>query len=310
MRSEATENGTTANRRGADWAVVTFFVIAYAVAWGAFGVMSFAAGRLSIAETAAFMGRVEALDFGPDPGELLLPSWALYALSRVADFSFSIAGVVMIAWTAGKVGLRDLLDRLTRWRISPKWYLAACAPLFFYAAASALAAANDTAVGESLDVSGRAWAAALFGAQTGIVFHLLFRGSMGEELGLRGFALPRLQGRYGPVGASLVIGLFWYLWHLPVLLGRGPVELALYGVLVMLLSFIFTWLYNGSGGSLLPGLLFHAIQNSEDAFERLMPALKGTDWEGPSSLALLVFGLAVTTLIVRSARRRNAEAVA
>jgi membrane protease YdiL (CAAX protease family) len=177
-----------------------------------------------------------------------------------------------------------------------------------YAGASALAVTGSAEVRQSLDLSGNALAAALFGAEAGIVFHLFFRGAMGEELGLRGFALPRLQARLGAVRASLTIGVFWYLWHLPVLIGRGLVELALYGVLVMLLTFIFTWLYNGSGGSLIPGLIFHAIQNSEDAFERVLPAMKDTDWEAPATLALFIFGIAATVRVVQRHRKERMAA--
>ena len=71
------------------------------------------------------------------------------------------------------------------------------------------------------------------------------------------------------------------------------------------LSFIFTWLYNGSGGSLIPGLLFHATQNWEEGFETLFPALTGTDWELPSTLLLLLLGLVAIYLVRRQARRET-----
>ena len=111
----------------------------------------------------------------------------------------------------------------------------------------------------------------LFSLEAGFLVSLFLRGAMGEELGLRGFALPRLQAHYGPMRASLIIGVLWGLWHLPVLLGRDPVSVVAFLLLSIGLSFVFTWLYNGSGGSLIPGLLFHATQNWEGRVRDVVP---------------------------------------
>ena len=119
------------------------------------------------------------------------------------------------------------------------------------------------------------------------------------ELGLRGFALPRLQARTPPFRASLIIGVLWGAWHLPVLVTGDPVSIVLFLVLALGLSFVFTLMFNGSGGSLIPGLLFHATVNWEEGFEALMPGLIGTDWEIWSTLALLLVGLAAAVLIAR-----------
>jgi membrane protease YdiL (CAAX protease family) len=64
-------------------------------------------------------------------------------------------------------------------------------------------------------------------------------------------------------------------------------------LLAFVLSFIFTWIFNGSGGSLLPVLVFHAAQNTEEIFEVMFPALVGSDWELISSLGLLLLGIGV-----------------
>ncbi len=182
-----------------------------------------------------------------------------------------------------------------------RWYGLGLLPLALYGIATVVAGAGD-----SFTLSGRALYILLFSAQAGLFVSLFLRGAMGEELGLRGFALPRLQEWMSPFRASLVIGLFWALWHLPVLLGRDPVSIVAFLLLSFGLSFLFTLLFNGSGGSLIPGLLLHATQNWEEGFETIFPALVGTEWELVSTLALLVIGLMVGVLVWRNSTRRTA----
>jgi hypothetical protein len=111
-----------------------------------------------------------------------------------------------------------------------------------------------------------------------------------RQLGVDG-ALPHLQARMTPFRASLIIGLFWGAWHLSILVGRAPLAIVAFILLSFGLSFIFTWLFNGSSESLIPGLLFRATQNWEEGFETLFPGLVGTDWDLVSTLGLLVLGI-------------------
>jgi membrane protease YdiL (CAAX protease family) len=142
----------------------------------------------------------------------------------------------------------------------------------------------------------------LFSLQAGFFVSLFLRGAMGEELGLRGFALPRLQKTNSPFRASLIIGLLWGAWHLPVLIGRDVVSVVAFGLLSFGLSFLFTYMFNGSGGSLIPVLLFHATQNWEEGFETVFPTLVGTDWELVSTLALLLIGIVAGVLVWMNSR--------
>jgi len=84
-----------------------------------------------------------------------------------------------------------------------------------------------------------------------------------EEIGWRGFALPRLQARYGPVTASLIIGLLSALWHVPLLLSApmSAYPMLPWTIGTVCIAFIATWLYNGTQRSLWVLALFHVAFN-------------------------------------------------
>lgn len=98
---------------------------------------------------------------------------------------------------------------------------------------------------------------------------LLFGGPLNEEFGWRGFALPRLQHRFSPLVASLIIGTLWGLWHVPLhfmnAYGGGAFG-AILRIQEIPRAVIFTWLYNRSKGSLLVMLLLHASINTTGWF--------------------------------------------
>jgi membrane protease YdiL (CAAX protease family) len=86
-----------------------------------------------------------------------------------------------------------------------------------------------------------------------------------EEFGWRGFAVPALQDRYDALTTSVIIGLCWAGWHLPAFAFEIPgytTSFALYTVLVVGMSIIFTWLYNSTDGSILLAMLFHGGVNA------------------------------------------------
>jgi membrane protease YdiL (CAAX protease family) len=283
---------TTSERR-MDWPLILFFIMAYAIAWGAFGIVGLIARQSGLDSAQTLMAIGESYQF--DGVSLSVAPWLVYFLTRIADFAFSIAGVVLIAATTGRAGLRLLWRRLTRWQISWYWYAAGFLPVVLYGVATAFAGAFPSA-----DLSPTAVSTALFSLQAGFFISLFLRGALGEELGLRGFALPRLQEKMSPFRASIIIGVLWGVWHLPVLIGRDLLSIVAFSLLSIGLSLLFTGLFNGSGGSLIPVLLFHATQNWEEGFETVFPSLVGTDWELVSTLALLLLGVVAGILVWRN----------
>ena len=278
-----------------DLPLILFFLIAYLIGWGLIPVMSYLAQYSGLDNWQTLSQIAEALNFGDI--DLPVAGWVVYLITRLQDFSFSIAGIIMVAAVAGREGLKELGDRLIRWRINWKWYLFAFLPFGLYFIAAVLSGGLP-----SFQFSGKTIGAILFQAESGFLVYLFLRGPMGEELGLRGFALPRLQTSKSSFSASLIIGVLWAAWHIPVLIGRDPVSIIAFLLLAFMLSFLFTFLFNKSKGSLIPVLLFHAAQNSEEIFEVLFPSLIGTDWELISSLALLIAGMIIVVVLWREKR--------
>jgi len=156
----------------------------------------------------------------------------------------------------GRIGLPD---KTSGWIL-----FAALAPLALFAVALVLAG-----------VWGRSWTAASLRGNAPQIpwnfsllwcFNLVFGGSLGEELGWRGFALPRLLRRFSPVAASTILGLLWGLWHLPIDIRHGFGLPGIAGVSLRLgwawaLSALFTWVFIRAGGALLAPLLLHTSFN-------------------------------------------------
>ena len=150
-----------------------------------------------------------------------------------------------------------MLRRLVHGRIGLRWYLAALA----------LAMLVPLAVGVSILMGGDIPVVdnTIFGILFLFAFHIFPGSAMGEEIGWRGFVLPRLQARHTALKAGLVTGILWGCWHLPLwLTGTENHPISLFGpfvVAVIALSVMCTWLYNNTGGSLLIVVLFHAASN-------------------------------------------------
>lgn len=92
----------------------------------------------------------------------------------------------------------------------------------------------------------------------------LILGPLGEELGWRGYLLPRLLPAWGTLGAALIVGIVWALWHLPLWAIDSPqaaMPFWIFAATVLCFSVILTAIWTASGGSLWPSVLFHLLAN-------------------------------------------------
>ena len=129
----------------------------------------------------------------------------------------------------------------------------------------------------------------------------------GEEPGWRGFAQTRMQRPYGALRASLIVGFLHAVWHLPVYLlvvgppASGPFNLAKFAsniVAVMIVTVLFTWIFNGAAQSILIAVLTHASFNASQAWlGTLIPDV--SQQVGYTALAIIAVCALVVTLLTR-----------
>jgi len=206
----------------------TFFAVSYAIMYGTlFGYMAL------------------------QPGQPMLAWSAVWFLSV---FSPTLSAVIVSWLTGGVAAVKDLLAGFGRWRVGWMWYFAAG----FLLLGPLAIALTYVALGNPSDGLAAGMTTPLLLAR---ILTQLVAGPASEEAGWRGFALPRLQARFSALTASLILGVVWTFWHLPLFFLTGETQVGIpfpfYLALVVTLSVYLTWLYNNTGGSLLITTLAH-----------------------------------------------------
>src|ERR687898_235280 len=243
--------------------IIAFFVLAYALAW--------------IIES--------PLVFLTDS----LTDTQVLVLQILSANVPSVVAIVLPAMVLGRGALRKLLGRLLIWRVNPLWYLVVV--LGPVALAGGVVGLNTLLGGPALSLG-----MPLLGVAFFLAFSIFPGSALGEEIGWRGYALPRLQTGRSALSASLILAPIWALWHLPLWLTGDPFKTPIFFVPfvagVFAFSVLLTWVYNSTGGSLLMVVLIHATVN--------LPVTLVRDDLGPQATVpvLLYFGLLVVAAIV------------
>ena len=180
------------------------------------------------------------------------PSWAI-ALYIVGGFVPSLLGIFLTWKKEGLSGLRKLGQRIIQFNFGWRWYMFT---FLIVIAGTAGQLMINKLLGNTFNVT-------LFLTQLGSFLPLLIFGPLSEEIGWRGYALPRLQKRWNALTSSLIVGVIWGLWHLPLfmMVGTSQHELGVpfIGFLVgfMANSILYTWLYNNTKQSIWSAILLH-----------------------------------------------------
>ncbi|HEX5424173.1 MAG TPA: CPBP family intramembrane glutamic endopeptidase [Candidatus Acidoferrales bacterium] len=183
------------------------------------------------------------------------------ALWLLGVFAPSLVALALTAWYEGTSSAKALLGRIVQWKVGGRWYLFALS--YMVVIKLAVAVVHRLALGS--------WPR--FGHEGPAVILIAILVSTpvqaGEEMGWRGYALPRLAKRMGFARASLLIGVVWAGWHLPQFFLRGAdtygQSFPIWSLEVIAMSVAITWLYTHTNGSvLLPMLMHSAINNTKD----------------------------------------------
>jgi len=214
--------------------LLKFFFLTYAVTWACFVT-------------------VVKISHGSAP---TVPALALVRgfLLLLGTFAPSLVALAITARAEGRPGVRSLLRRIVQWQVGARWYLFAIA--YLPAIKLSVALAHRVMTGS--------WPR--FGTESWYIIVVAIAISTplqaGEEIGWRGYALPRLAGRFGFARASLLLGLIWSCWHLPLFFLRGADKYGqsfpVWTLQVVALSVGITWLYAHTNGSLLLAMLMHS----------------------------------------------------
>lgn len=200
-------------------------------------------------------------------GSIVLPV-SEELLATFGQFGPLAAAVVFAVWEGRAGGLRDLVGRFLIWRVGVLWFAVALLlpPVGMGCAILAHALIHGLPVPAATPSN-------LSTVLPHLAITLVLGGPLGEEPGWRGFLLPRLRSRWHSIPASAVLGVIWACWHLPLWwVADVPSSFPFYLVGVLPLTYLFTWLWNHTRGSLLIALLFHASINTSLVRMPIFPA--------------------------------------
>lgn len=276
--------------------LVSFFLLTYAISWLTLGLVALASHKL--------------LPFS-------IPSVLTPLLLLVGSCGPLLAALLLVATITGKDDRRVFFRKWLTWRVGFQWYLVvlfepALVTLLVLAVTSLLGGpsfnfahppiAQQSPFPFPLPSSISPW------LLIGPLFLLggLLGGPLGEEPGWRGYALAKLQNRYSALGASLLLGILWAVWHLPFFFLLGTTEsttpFLFFALGMMANSILITWVYNHTRGSVLLAFLFHTALNTTELY---LPLSLSGNWQGTAAQCLVALIVVIVAGPARLSRKQT-----
>lgn len=231
---------------------------------------------------------------------MVLSSWsstklppAVAVLQVLMLFGPGIVAILAVGMNEGRVGVRNLLARFLRWRVNFIWYIIVLlGPAILCIAARQF----STLLGNNIPKL-QSPSNLLIAFGTTFIIYLFLNT---EEFAWRGYALPKLQAVHGAVIGSLILGLIWGVFHLPLFLMKGGhpagYPFPLYLLMTLALTFAFTWIFNNTNGSL---LLVHLLHQSLNAWAEAIPFYpKATGSLLPMIITIVLLSLFAATIVL------------
>jgi membrane protease YdiL (CAAX protease family) len=225
-------------------------------------------------------------------------------LNPWGSFGPAVAAVLVVLRSRGWNGVRSLLAPLLWWRWGLTWWIVVLAgPLALVGVAVVVLPLIGTELSAAPSIP---W------GQMALLLPviLVVGGPLGEEIGWRGYALPELLTKQGPIAASVIVAGIWMLWHLPLFWVPGATQegssIIVFLALVLALSILTTWIYLETNRSLLAAVMFHFSINVSTYYVPLI-------WPSVDGLVLfdevlvVVVWLAAFAAMIRLWRHRYVE---
>lgn len=199
----------------------------------------------------------------------LLPFKVPFPIYITLGWGFIFVSLLMTWLTLGKDAMATLFKRYFLWRVGWRWFLAAILlePFCIVAGVNLNAALTRTPPDFSAVMAHQIFGASAFLPLLFLPFFLMDLITNGEEMGWRGYVLPRLQAKHSALTASLILGVIWGFWHLPkYITDFNAIAFGWAALHFLAFAIILTWLYNNTKGSLLIVAICHAISNTFGVF--------------------------------------------
>jgi membrane protease YdiL (CAAX protease family) len=215
----------------------------------------------------------------------ILPFRLSLPLMVVMGYMPTLAAVIVAGKTQGRGGIRALFCKLTIVHVGIGWYLFAILGLavMFVGVILIYNQFSGLAPIPVLSKSTQPFSSPFELLPQIVVMFLIIGTVNGEELGWRGFALPRLQAKYDATTSSLILGLIWSVFHLPLfftLTGSSQSDWLFISFLIstIAMTILYTWMYNNTRGSVLLAYLFHAAANTWSQVFAIDHANQALNW--------------------------------
>lgn len=223
-------------------------------------------------------------------------------LMVVMGYMPTLAAVIVTGKTQGREGVRTLFRKLTIVRVGVGWYLFAIFGLVFMYVGAILLYNQFTGLApiSVLSKNTPPFSSPLELIPQIAILFLIIGIVNGEELGWRGFALPRLQAKYNAMTSSLILGVIWSVFHLPLfftLTGSSQADWSFTNFLVstVAMTILYTWMFNNSRGSVLLAYLFHAAANTWSQVFSIDHANQSLNWIITGLLVLAALSVVAVT---------------
>ena len=224
---------------------------------------------------------------------------AVVALSNILlHYGPTLAAIIVTRIEGEGAAIRRLFNGLSVWRVAAQWYVFI---LIFPVVIRLLAVSVDFLMGGILPVFASSEFATSGDNPILLFIGILFQAGIAEEIGWRGYALPKLQTRYNVLVSSLMLGFAWGLWHFHPMNWSALAPVGLWYLLTTIpFTIVFTWVYNNTKGSLLIAVLFHTASNFSDWLVPIVPFLTPAGALRPFIVKCAIMWMTALLIIARA----------